>query len=78
MTIDPDVAVALEQIQRRDGRRFKHVLNDVLRAGIDSLSTSRPVAHGGSSTVPWDGGAPLIDLSSTSAALENAEGHERS
>ena len=35
ITLDDDVAVRLERIQREQGRSFKDVVNATLRAGLD-------------------------------------------
>ena len=42
LTIDDDVAVRLERL-RRDGRTLKDVVNEALRAGLDTLEQSPPV-----------------------------------
>ena len=34
LTLDPDVAVRVKQTARRSGKPFKHVVNDLLRAGL--------------------------------------------
>lgn len=66
MTLDPDVASEIERIRRRDGKRFKVVLNEILRRGLD-LEVAKPR---GAITVPLDVGTPLMDIVSISAALE--------
>ena len=66
MTLDPDVASEIERIRRRDGKRFKVVLNEILRRGLDlEVAKTR-----GALTVPRDLGTPLVDIVSTTAALE--------
>ncbi|HAM26361.1 MAG TPA: DUF2191 domain-containing protein [Microbacteriaceae bacterium] len=75
MTIDPDVAAEIERIRARDGRRFKQVLNDALRAGLRQMS-NEPSAAAGSSTIPVDLGASLVDVMDVSSALAAAEGED--
>jgi hypothetical protein len=73
VTIDPDVAAEIERIRTREGRRFKHVLNDVLRAGLRELSAG-DISGRTSCTVPQDVGRPIVDVTDVSAALAHAEG----
>ena len=74
VTIDPDVAAEIERIRAREGRRFKHVLNDVLRAGLRELSAGGDISGRASYTVPQDVGRPIVDITDVSAALAHAEG----
>lgn len=69
MTLDPDVASEIERIRRRDGRRFKTVLNDLLRRGIRAANGEHPAAQE-SVTRPLDIGRPLIDIVSVSQTLD--------
>lgn len=41
LTIEDDVVVRLEQLQKRTGDSFKAVVNSVLRAGIQQLAAPR-------------------------------------
>lgn len=78
MTIDPDVASELERIRTTEGRRFKHVLNDVLRAGLRELSSPRDDRSSAPITVPQNLGTATLDIVDVSAALARAEGeHHR-
>lgn len=70
MTLDPDVATAIERIRRRDGRRFKVVLNEVLRRGLDATPRDAPA---GPITTPLDLGAAAVDVISVSAALDRLD-----
>lgn len=74
MTLDPDVAAAIERVRTAEGRRFKHVLNDALRIGLRQMSRSGGDHPFHSPTMPRDLGAPAIDISDTSAAIAEAEG----
>ena len=76
MTLDADVAAEIERIRKTEGKRFKQVLNEVLRA--------RPGQVGGETTRgawvspihPIDTGEVLFDVVSTSRALAYAEGED--
>ncbi len=69
MTLDPDVASEIERIRRRDGRRFKTVLNDLLRRGIGAANGEQSAVRE-PATRPLDIGRPLIDIVSISKALD--------
>ena len=56
LTLDPDVAAALDRMRSSGERTFKQAVNDVLRAGIRALAQpvgdaepyqTRPVSLGG-------------------------------
>lgn len=76
VTLDPDVATEIERIRAREGRRFKHVLNDALRIGLRELSGSK-VEEFVSPTRPRDLGAIKIDISNSAQALSLVEGEDR-
>lgn len=76
VTLDPDVAAEIERLRKQDGRRFKHVLNDALRAGLRELSRSRSDPERSAVTTPQDLGIPTIDITDISAALAWAEGED--
>lgn len=70
VTLDPDVATAIERIRRRDGRRFKVVLNEVLRRGLDATPRDAPA---GPITTALDLGAAAVDVVSVSATLDRLD-----
>ena len=76
MTLDPDVAEEIDRIRKKDGRRFKQVLNDALRLGLRDLAGAREVRPYVSPTRPRDLGAPLLDITKVSTALDAAEGED--
>lgn len=76
VTLDPDVAAAIERIRKNDGRRFKHVLNDALRIGLRELSGTPDEQPFVSPTRPRDLGRLLIDVTDVSAAIAHGEGEE--
>lgn len=73
MTLDPDVAAEIERIRKQEGRRFKHVLNDALRAGLRELSRSRSDLERSPVTTPHALGKSATDITDVSAALAWAE-----
>lgn len=76
MTLDPDVAAEIERIRKQEGRRFKHVLNDALRAGLRELSRGRSDLERSPVTTPHDLGKSATDITDVSAALAWAEGED--
>jgi hypothetical protein len=76
VTLDPDVAAEIERIRKQEGRRFKHVLNDALRAGLRELSRSRSNLERTPVTTPHDLGNAATDITDISAALAWAEGED--
>ncbi len=47
LTLDPDVAVLAERMQRRSGRSFKAVVNEALRCGLHAMAepVGQPAAY---------------------------------
>ena len=74
VTLDADVAAAIERVRTSQGRRFKNVLNDALRIGLRELSRTPGEHPFTSPTVPRDLGQPLIDVRDTSKAIAEANG----
>jgi hypothetical protein len=60
LTIDADVAARLERL-RRNGRSFKELVNDALRAGLDALENEGRAEPRRRYTTPMDVGRPLVD-----------------
>ena len=58
LTLEDDVAVRLERL-RRNGRTFKEVVNEVMRAGLDALEKPPRQARR-SYTTPVDMGELLV------------------
>jgi hypothetical protein len=57
LTLDDDVAAALEQLRRTRGGRLKTVVNDLLREGLRHMQT-RPTRHARFRTQSVDLGRP--------------------
>jgi hypothetical protein len=77
VTLDPDVAAEIERIRMSEGRRFKHVLNEALRLGLQQLSGSTSGARSASPTMPMNLGRQLTEIRSVSEALIKVEGEFR-
>jgi hypothetical protein len=76
VTLDADVAAEIERIRKAEGRRFKQVLNDVLRVGLKHLSGEPEPKVWVSPTHPRDLGPALFDVTNTARALNYAEGED--
>lgn len=77
LSLDDDVAVDLQRLQRSSGDSWKGVVNRALRAGVATLETE---AHGARRTRRTKGvrlGRPRIDIVDVQEALSLAEGDDR-
>ena len=73
LTLDDDVAAALELRRREQGHSLKEEVNDLLRVGlmhVDVQAAEQPRFR----VEPFDAGGLLIDIDDVSAALDAAEG----
>jgi hypothetical protein len=77
LTLDDDVAVALERRRRALNHTLKQEVNDLLRAGLVHVDQERP-ERPRFRVEPLDIGELLIDIDDISAALDIAEGPWRS
>jgi len=62
VTLDDDLTVRLERLCQEQGRSFKAVINEVIRAGLDSLQRIPEQRSSGESvsyTEPIDLGPPV-------------------
>lgn len=76
MTIDADVASEIERIRKTEGKGFKRVLNDLLREGLRHRGSQTTQSEWRSPIRTFDGGGLLIDISSTSRAIDYSEGED--
>ena len=76
VTIDDDIALQLEQLRAEDGRSFKEVINDTLRAGLEARAHRDRATDETRRTRQFDLGLPAVDLSCTAEALAYAEGED--
>jgi hypothetical protein len=76
LTIEPDIAAALERLRRSQEKSLKELINAALRRGLKDLAVpARP--HEQSRTHPISLGRCLIgDVVSVSEALAIAEGED--
>ena len=76
LTLDDDVAVALQRVQKETGKSFREVVNALLRAGIDFGSgASTPRARAPFSTPERDlGPCRYASLDNVQEVLSVAEG----
>ena len=74
LTLEDDVAAALEQLRRARGTRFKALVNEVLREGIKQLR-ARPARGKPFQTESIDLGRPrLASIDNVAEALALVEG----
>lgn len=73
LTLDNDVAVALERRRRELGHSLKREVNDLLRIGLTRAEERRPPARQ-FRIEPFSVGELLIPVDDVSAALDVAEG----
>jgi len=78
LTLDDDVAAAVERRRRELNHTLKQEVNDLIRLGLaheeEATGTERPVFR----VQPLDVGELLIDIDDVGAALDIAEGPWRS
>lgn len=68
ITLDDDVAAAIEQRRRADGRGVSDVVNELVRAGLAVRSERHPFVQRTADL------GLRIDVSNVAEALEHAEG----
>jgi hypothetical protein len=75
LTIDDDVAVQLERLQRKRRASFKEVVNDTLRLGIRAAEApARPRKPFRLRT--FDAGKPLVPLDNIAETISLLEGDD--
>ena len=78
LTIDDDVAIALERVRERDDLTLKAAVNEALRRGLRALDAEAENApRKAYRTRTWNGGTPKIDIANVVEALDWAEGPGR-
>jgi hypothetical protein len=74
LTLDDDVAAALERVQNARGGTLKQVVNDALREGLARLENPRPPSRR-SFTRPVSLGRPALpDVDNVAEVLATVEG----
>lgn len=78
LTIDADVAIALERIRERDDLSLKAAVNEALRRGLRVMDQEAENERQEPYRIrPWNGGPFKIDVSNVAEALDWAEGPGR-
>jgi hypothetical protein len=78
LTIDDDVAIALERVRERDALSLKAVVNEALRRGLDSMDAEERTSRREVYRIrPWDSGGMRVSVDDVAAALDWAEGDVR-
>jgi len=75
LTLEPDVAVALERMKEARGLSLKAAVNEALRHGLRELETPSVAPRPPYRIRPWSGGRLFVDnLHDVAEALAVAEG----
>jgi hypothetical protein len=78
LTLEEDVALALERVQERDALTFKSVVNEALRRGLRVMDAEREEAPRPRYRVrSWSSGGLRVSIDNVAEALDWAEGHGR-
>jgi hypothetical protein len=76
LTLDEDVALALERVREREALTFKAVVNQALRRGLRVMYAEREGTPRRRYRVrPWKSGGMRVSVDNVSEALDWAEGH---
>jgi len=76
LTLDPDVAVLVEQARESTKRSFKEIVNDALRRGLAPVEEGSEKAPRYQTPAAGLGGCLLPDLDDVAGALSLAEGED--
>ena len=75
LTLDADVAIALERLKSDRGMSLKAAVNEALRHGLKTLAAPTPEAEAPYRLRAWDGGRCLLSsLDDVAEALAFGEG----
>lgn len=73
LTLDDDIAVAIERLRRNRDASLKEIVNEALRRGLKEMS-ARPKPRDRFRTQPVSLGRALVSIDNVSEALAIAEG----
>ena len=77
LTIDEDVAIALERVRERGSLSLKAAVNEALRRGLRAMDAEAEAPRGGRYVLPrWDSGGMRISVDHVEEALAWAEGED--
>ena len=74
LTLDDDVAAALEQLRRRRRTGLKDLVNEIMRRGLRDIEVPRPPSAGFQTRSVDLGGIKIIGIDNVADALAGAEG----
>ncbi len=78
LTLEDDVAARLEQLRRAQERPFKEIVNDLLRAGLDTIGRPHPGSRDRYETPSVSLGGCLVgSIDNVQEALSVVEGENR-
>jgi hypothetical protein len=78
LTLEDDVAIALERVREREALTLKSVVNEALRRGLRVMDAEREEAPRPQYHVrTWRSGGVRVSLDNVAEALDWAEGHRR-
>lgn len=69
LTLDEDNAVRLERLHRQGKLKFKDVVNDAIRRGLDAMD-SQAIKRQPFKTEAFDPGSPLLPIDNIGDVLE--------
>lgn len=77
LTIDHDVAVALDRIREREGLTLKAAVNEALRRGLRVMDAEAAEGHRERYRIrPWNSGGMRVSVKNVAEALGWAEGED--
>lgn len=76
LTLDDDVAIQIQRLQKQKGARWKTLVNDALRLGLVQMEAKQPPGPREPPTRPRALGRCKISIVSTSDALAFGEGED--
>jgi hypothetical protein len=75
LTIDDDIAVALERVREKDDMSLKAIVNEALRRGLRVMEAESAKPAGERYRIrPWNSGGMRISMENVPEALAWAEG----
>lgn len=78
LTIEDDVAIALERVQATEELSLKATVNEALRRGLRAMEAERERPFRKPYKIrPWDSGGMRISVDNVAEALDWAEGGNR-
>jgi len=76
LTLDKDVAAALERLRKRGGARYRDIVNDALRRGLQQMIEARVPPAPYSTPISDAGACRIGSLDDIAEVLAVAEGED--